>query len=452
MTMARRLRFGHLLPLLVVALALVGRSAAQSGRSAVEEWIRSQAWRLDRIEPDANTEDLRQLRPLIDGARVVALGEPSHGNHEPLAFRNRLFQFLVEEMGFTAIAIESGFSEAGGVQKFIASGDGTADEVVRDSLTYGFGRFKENAALVQWMRDYNADPAHRRKVAFYGIAIGLGGPRTATPTPVTLEVALAYVRLADAEAARSVEQKWRPWLERLRVSNPEEFSPAEHDVITAAIDDLIALFEQQRTTFVAKTSSADYEWAYRNAIAAREADRMFRVMPPPERGRIPAAAWRQMNAGDEAMAQKVRWILEREGPTGRVLVFAHNTHVQDALLEGGVWSGFERPPEPLGMRLRAMVGEQLRIIGTAGATSAEGLPFTDPGPDSVDAVLARVGVPQFVIGWRTGQRDPGMENWLQEGRRMRSGATFEVVSPGRAFDGLVFIDRLTPARGSELSQ
>jgi erythromycin esterase len=90
-------------------------------------------------------------------------------------------------MGFTAIAIESGFSEAGRVQDFVAGGAGTADEIVRDNLTYGFGRFEVNVALVQWMHEYNARPVHRHKIAFYGVAVGLGGPRTATPTPVTIE-------------------------------------------------------------------------------------------------------------------------------------------------------------------------------------------------------------------------------------------------------------------------
>ena len=177
---------------------------------------------------------------------------------------------------------------------------------------------------------------------------------------------------------------------------------------------------------------------------------MFRVVPAPEPGRIPPAAWRQMNAGDDAMAQKVRWILEQEGPTGKILVFAHNTHVQDAPLEGGVWSSFERRPEPMGMRLLATLGENLRIIGTVGATSAAGLPSMNLDADSIDGVLGRVALPLFLIDWRQGRRDPLVSTWLRERRRLRSGSTFEIVSPGQAFDGVVFMDRLTPARVNEL--
>lgn len=137
---------------ILAVLLFIGASssfaAAQSGAS-IEAWIRARMWRIESVEPLGSTNDLAQLRPLIGGARVVALGEPSHGNHEPLAFRNRLFQFLVEQMGFTAIALETGFAEAKIVQDFIAGGDGSAVDVVRDGLTYGFGQYQENVALVQ---------------------------------------------------------------------------------------------------------------------------------------------------------------------------------------------------------------------------------------------------------------------------------------------------------------
>lgn len=298
------------------------------------------------------------------------------------------------------------------------------------------------------MRDYNATPTHVHKLTFYGMAVSLGGPRTATPTPTPIEGALAYVGRVDDELSRSLAQQWQPWFLRLRTTNPEDFSSAEHDALTGAIADLIALFERRRKSFVARTSASDFDWAFRSVIAARDADRMFRVMPPPERGRIPAAAWRQMNAGDEAMASTVQWIREREGPSGGILLFAHNTHVQDALLQGGVWSGFERPPEPMGMRLRRVLGNRLRVVGTAGGDSAPGLPFTDPGPDSIDATLARAGAPLFVLGWRGRPTSPFIKSWLAETHRLRSGATFELVSPGRAFDGLVFMERLTPFRAA----
>ena len=57
-----------------------------------------------------------------------------HGAHEPLAFRNRLFRFLVERMGFTAIALESGFTESISARSFIEGGEGNAETAARTGL------------------------------------------------------------------------------------------------------------------------------------------------------------------------------------------------------------------------------------------------------------------------------------------------------------------------------
>src|SRR5437773_298949 len=74
-------------------------------------WANRHAIVLKSVEATADTSDLKAIRSMIGNARVVALGE-THGTHEFLQLRNRLFRYLVEEMGFHAIAVESGVTEA----------------------------------------------------------------------------------------------------------------------------------------------------------------------------------------------------------------------------------------------------------------------------------------------------------------------------------------------------
>jgi erythromycin esterase len=433
---------------LLIATACSAQVTAQQGTQSFAKWASNRAVPLDTVEPSQSVSDLRPLGALIGSARLVAIGEPGHGNHEPLSFRNRLFTFLVAEMGFTAIAIESGLAESGRIQEFVAGGPGIASQITRDNLTYGFGSFQENVALVQWIRDYNSDPSHRRNVRFYGIDISLAGPRTATPTPVAVETALSYIARIDAEAASRLRERLQPFLDRLRVTNPESFSEADRDLMTAAIGDLTALLERQRQTFVARTSNAEYEWALRNAISAQQADRVFRLMPPPSTGGVPPTAWRQMTARDEAMAENVQWILEREGPSGRVLIFAHNTHVQSAPTEGGIWGNLERPPETMGQHLRAAFGKDLFILGTAAGGDASGAPAAATEPETVEALLEGLNLPLFVLDLRSAPGGWATE-WLAERRKLRAGFTFEIVSPGQAFDALLFMRALTPARRPE---
>jgi erythromycin esterase len=78
------------------------------GAEAFLRWGRKAAAPLSRVTPGPPWDDLRPLGDMVGSATVVALAEAVHGGAEPLDFRNRVFQYLVEEKGFTAIAIESG--------------------------------------------------------------------------------------------------------------------------------------------------------------------------------------------------------------------------------------------------------------------------------------------------------------------------------------------------------
>src|SRR5882724_5961172 len=121
-----------------------------------ESWPRPQLY-ICRHQRSIRDSYPRLRRPAWPcAAHVVAFGEPMHGAHEPLAFRNRLFRFLVERMGFTAIALESGFTESISARPFIEGGEGDAETAAQNGFASGLQRYLENRELIQWMRDYNA--------------------------------------------------------------------------------------------------------------------------------------------------------------------------------------------------------------------------------------------------------------------------------------------------------
>ena len=118
------------------------------------------------VEPRGDRADLAPLRAIVGDARVVALGEPAHGVHEPLAFRNHLLEYLVEELGFTAIAVESAFPESRPLADYVAGGPGTVEAVVGENRVWWPEPLEKNVQLVRWLRAYNAGPGRRRPVRF----------------------------------------------------------------------------------------------------------------------------------------------------------------------------------------------------------------------------------------------------------------------------------------------
>jgi erythromycin esterase-like protein len=127
-----------------------------------------------------------------------------------------------------------------------------------------------------------------------------------------------------------------------------------------------------------------------------------------------------------------------------VLVFAHNAHVMNDHLAGGKWDAVARAPDTLGRFLRSMFADDLVIVGTSSAlVDRDGIELV---PDGLDAMLARVGEPLFLLDLRTARDDPAVAQWLAQPRSLRANISSEqIVTAARAFDLMLFIDRLTRA-------
>ncbi len=87
--------------------------------------------------------------------RLLALGEPTHGEDALLDLRNGLFRQLVEQEGYRTIAIESDCMRGLVVDDYVTSGRGTLDAVMEHGFSHGWGASAANRELVRWMRAYN---------------------------------------------------------------------------------------------------------------------------------------------------------------------------------------------------------------------------------------------------------------------------------------------------------
>ena len=108
------------------------------------------------------------LRALVGQARVVALGEATHGTREFFQLKHRMLEFLVEEMGFRVFAIEANWPECLAINDYVLHGEGDPEEALA-GIYFWTWNTEEVLELIEWMRRYNADPAHEQKLKFYGV-------------------------------------------------------------------------------------------------------------------------------------------------------------------------------------------------------------------------------------------------------------------------------------------
>ena len=421
---------------------------AQEASDAFVKWASTRAIPLRTIEPFGDMGDLRPLKSLVGTARVVAIGEPNHGTHEPLAMRNRLIRFFIEEMGFTAVALETGFTESYSLERLAAGGPGDLRGTVRGALSWGFGNFPENEELIQWIREYNADTNHLTKIHFYGIDLS-GGDNGAFPKARRgADFAIDLLARNDAAAAKGLREKLEPSLAKFTTGDYASLSAAERAQLDAGFTEISAALERNRTALVSLSSDEDYQWALHSVAVARQVKNVFDASPatPWTGPGIPPDGYGLVTARDAGMTENIRWALERENPKGRLVVFAHNGHVMNSSLTGGIWSAYRQAPPAMGKLLRPLLGHDLVIIGgTSGAKAAEKPHDADPG--NFDAALGRSGVPPFVLDLRAAKEDRAAFAWLSEPRSLHANIqTFVTITPADAFDAIYYVENLTATR------
>lgn len=387
------------------------------------------------LAPDGSLDDLAWLDEVIGAARVVAIGESSHYNHEFLALRHRVLRYLVERHGFTAYATESGFAEGWRADAWVRNG-GTDElgAVLATGLTSLMGPWTEVRDLMTSLRHH--------KVGFYGIDL----PGSVVSTLPALELVFDYLR--EADPGFRPDPAIRDTAGALAATSPfsapaamtafARLDQSTKDAFTAGLAGLRARLTAQRLDYLGTTSADAYGRACHALAGAVALDALARAM---------AAGDRQaaMNIRDAAMADTVEWILGREE---RIVLAAHNGHLQR-------WPGTP-PMTPLGMRLADRIGPDYVVIGTTANTGRilnngpefyTGTlfgPLPPAAPDSIDGLMQASHDGPFGVDLRR-LSDADTAAVRRAGRQRVLADQYGDVNVLTAYDALVHVPVLTPA-------
>ncbi|GHH30777.1 erythromycin esterase family protein [Streptomyces lanatus] len=347
----------------------------------------------------SDIKDLFPARP-----RLLALGEPTHGEDTLLALRNDLFRQLVEEEGYRTIAIESDCLMGMAVDDYVTSGTGTLDEAMEHGFSHAWGEFGGNRELVRWMRAHNvrAEADGRPESEWLRFA-GFDGPleitHAASPRRALMALHDYVAPRVDADllpctadtldTLLGTDDAWTDPAAMMDPSSSVGRSP-EAARLRMLAEDLVALLDQQLPHLLATTSREDWNRARLYGRTATGLLRYHHSMADTS----PARMTRLVAVRDQMMAQNLLALAER-GPT---LVHAHNGHLQRSRSSMRMWEG-RVEWWGAGALVSAQLGEEYAFLATAiGTLRGQGVDV--PPPDTVEGLLYALPEDRWVMDAR----------------------------------------------------
>ena len=318
--------------------------------------------------------------------RLLALGEPTHGEDVLLELRNDLFRQLVEQEGYRTIAIESDCMRGLVVDDYVTSGTGILDDVMERGFSHGFGASAANRELVRWMRAHNDGRPVSQQLRFAGFdgpleITGAASPRqalTALRAYLTtwVDPGLLACTAETLDRLLGADDRWTNPAAMMDPSQSVGQTP-DAEQLQLLAGDLVALLDAQTPHLIA--ASAREDW-HRARLYGRTATGLLRYhfwMADTSPGRMA----RLLGLRDSMMAANLLALAER----GPALVHAHNGHLQrhkSTMRMGGLplewWSA--------GAIVSAHLGEGYAFLATAlGTIRHHGVDA--PPPDTVEGLL-----------------------------------------------------------------
>ncbi|EHB54051.1 Erythromycin esterase [Mycolicibacterium rhodesiae JS60] len=397
------------------------------------------------------------LDELIGDARVVLIGESSHGTHEFYEARAEITKWLIEHKGFNAVAAEADWPDAYRVNRYVRwlSDDSTPEEALR-----GFERFPawmwRNTVVrdfVGWLRWHNGRCAAdgRRQTGFYGLDL--------YSLHRSMQEVVAYLDAVDPKAAARARHRYACF-DHSTGDDGQAYGYAAAFGAGAscerqAVEQLVEMQRDALAYLASDGRLAEDElfYAQQNATTVRDAEAYYRGMFG---GRV--TSW---NMRDEHMAQTLGALLAHldrhaGAEPARIVVWAHNSHVGDARATEVSADG----QLTIGQLAREQYGEQCRLIGfstfegTVTAASdwggiAERKVVRPALPGSIEELLHETGKAAFLVPMHDSSPAARALEVVRLGRaigviylpRTERQSHYFHVRPSDQFDAMIHIDK-----------
>jgi erythromycin esterase-like protein len=327
--------------------------------------------------------------------RLLAMGEPTHGEDVLLELRNDLFRQLVEQEGYRTITIESDCLMGLVVDDYVTSGTGTLDDVMARGFSHEFGNSAANRELVRWMREHNDGRPAAEHVHFAGFDGPLEMAAAASPRQALTAL---HTYLADRVGAELLPCTGETlddligaddrWTSPAAMMDPAQSVGRRPEAVRLRVlaDDLVALLDAQTPHLVAMSTEDEWDRARLYGRTATGLLRYHYWLADTSPSRM---AW-LLGVRDSIMAANLLATAERS----RTMAFAHNSHLQrdkSSMRMGDLvewWSA--------GSIVSARLGAAYAFVHTAlGTIRHHGV--DTPPPDTIEGHLYALPEDRYVV-------------------------------------------------------
>ncbi|MFI5053814.1 MAG: erythromycin esterase family protein [Acidimicrobiia bacterium] len=275
--------------------------------------------------------DYDALLDLVGDRRFVLIGEASHGTHEFYRERARITRRLIDECGFTAVAVEADWPDAYRVNRYVMglSADADADAALSDFKRFPAWMWRNTdvVTFVEWLRARN--DAHRHpatKARFYGLDL--------YSLRASMEAVVSYLDRVDPAEARRARDRYSCFDHVRGEGQAYGYALAYSGAIPCENEVVAQLVELRRKSdaYLRRdgwVAQDELFFAEQNARLVRDAEEYYQQMY-----RAEVSSW---NLRDRHMAGTLDALVEHldgQLPRAKVVVWEHNSHVGDARATG----------------------------------------------------------------------------------------------------------------------
>ncbi|HWE45116.1 MAG TPA: protein-L-isoaspartate(D-aspartate) O-methyltransferase [Caulobacteraceae bacterium] len=346
--------------------------------------------------PDLDDPAFGALFDRFADARVVLLGEASHGTSEFYRARAAITRRLIERHGFSIVAAEADWPDAASLDRYVRDRPTPAhtEPPFRRFPTWMW-RNTDVEAFLERLREWNLQRAAEARTGFYGLDL--------YNLSASIRAVLDYLDRVNPDAAAVARERYgclMPWAKEPqaygRMALTAGYAECEAGVVKTLTEMLAA-----RLNYAAHDGDSFLD-ASANARLVKNAEAYYRVMYYGS-----AESW---NLRDTHMFETLCAILDAKGPAAKAVVWAHNSHIGDA---SKTEMGLVREELNLGQLCRERFGRDAALIGFGTHTGTvacasdwdapiEIKPINPSRRDSYERLAHDCGLERFLIDLRDG--------------------------------------------------